>query len=118
MSPVRLAVPALCIVAVMGTACGPAAQSVHSTTTTRSLAAASLQQVVADGRLAFKLPSSWVVGFGTCRCGWGEPDTATLNNGPQGGGTVCSCPMESSNAPSGLRQSAASRTGEADLGDG
>jgi hypothetical protein len=98
----RLAVSSLCIVAVMGTACGGTAQSVHSTTTTRPSAAASRQQVVSAGRLTFALPSTWAVGYGTCRCGWGEPDTATLNNGPQGEGPVCNCPMESSNAPSGL----------------
>jgi len=102
MSRRRLAVSALCVVAVTGTACGGAAQSVHSTTTTRRMAAVSLQQVVTDGRLTFKLPSSWSIGYGTCRCGWGDPDTATLDNGPQGGGVTCNCAMESGNAPSGL----------------
>jgi hypothetical protein len=93
---------ALCVVAVLGTACGGAAQSIHPSTTTRPLNASSLQQVVTTGRLTFKLPSTWKVGYGTCRCGWGDPDTATLDNGPQGGGVACSCPMESSNASSGL----------------
>ena len=93
---------ALCVVAVLGTACGGAAQSIHPTTTTRPLDAASLQQVVTAGLLTFKVPSSWKVGYGTCRCAWGEPDTATLDNGPQGGGAACNCPTESSDAPSGL----------------
>jgi hypothetical protein len=102
MSLKPLRTSALCVVAVFGTACGGAAQSIHPTTTTRPLDAASLQRVVTAGRLTFKLPPSWKVGYGTCRCGWGEPDTATLDNGPQGGGVACSCPMDSGNAPSGL----------------
>jgi hypothetical protein len=103
---------ALCVVAVLAAACGGAAQSVQPSTTTRPLAVArsttpplavaSLQRVVAAGRLTFQLPSSWIVGYGTCRCGWGEPNTATLDNGPQGGGVSCNCPAESDNAPSGL----------------
>lgn len=91
----------LCALAVLGTACGGAARSIHSTTTTRLPPAASLQGVAA-GRLTFKLPSSWRVGYGMCRCGWGEPSTATLDNGPQGGGVACSCPNESGDPPSGL----------------
>jgi hypothetical protein len=91
------------LVALLGAACGGTAQSIHPTTTIRTLdRAASLQQVVIAVQLTFKVPSSWKVGYGTCRCGWGKPDTATLNNGPQGGGVVCHCPMESANAPSGL----------------
>src|SRR5664280_728171 len=92
---------AVCMIAILGSACG-AVQSNHSSTTTRSPPTASLQQVVTSGRLTFRLPSSWTVGYGTCRCGWGKPDTATLNNGPQGGGVTCSCPLERSDAPSGL----------------
>ena len=90
---------ALSIVAVLATACGGAAQSIHPTTTSRPLDAAALQQVVTAGRLTFKVPSAWKVGYGTCRCAWATP---TLDNGPQGGGVACNCPMESSNAPSGL----------------
>jgi hypothetical protein len=92
----------LCILAVLAAACGGTAQSVHPTTTTRPLDGPSLQQAVTAGRLTFKLPSSWVVSHGTCRCAWGEPDTATLNNGPQRGEVACGCPAESSIAPSGL----------------
>jgi hypothetical protein len=62
----------------------------------------SLQQVIKAGRLMFKLPHSWAVGYGFCRCAWGKPDTATLENGPQKGGVACNCPAESSTAPSGL----------------
>jgi hypothetical protein len=50
----------------------------------------------------FKLPSSWAVDYGTCRCGWGKPDTATLDNGPQDVRLACHCPLEGENAPSGL----------------
>jgi hypothetical protein len=70
--------------------------------TTRPKPLAWLQQVVRTGQLTFKLPSSWEVGYGTCRCGWGTPDTATLDNGPQAGEVSCSCPEEAANAPSGL----------------
>jgi len=66
------------------------------------VASVSLEQVVRAGQLVFSLPSSWAIGYGTCRCGWGEPDTATLDNGPQGGGVACNCPAEGGNAPSGL----------------
>ena len=97
--PVRA--PTLCVVAVVVAACGGAAQSVHPATT-RSAAPDRLTHVVRAGRLAFTLPSSWAVGQGVCRCGWGVPDTATLDNGPQGGGVVCYCPAESGTAPSGL----------------
>jgi hypothetical protein len=97
-----LRTPALCAIAVLGTACGGVAQSVHSTTTTRPVGSDSLQQVIKAGRLMFKLPLSWAVGYGVCRCAWGSPDTATLDNGPQEGGVACNCPAESSNAPSGL----------------
>ena len=79
MGVTSLKTSALCVVAAVGTACGGAAQSIHSTTTTRPPAAASLQQVVTAGRLTFKLPSSWTVDYGTCRCGWGKPNTATLD---------------------------------------
>jgi len=92
----------LCVVAVLATACGGAAQSVHPTTTTRPLDTAALQQVVTAGRLTFNLPSSWTVGHGVCRCGWGMPDTATLDNGLQEGGVECNCPAELSGVPSGL----------------
>ena len=102
MSLKPLSTSALCFVGVLGTACGGAAQSIHPTTTTRPLATASLQQVVTAGRLTFTIPTSWTVGYGACRCGWGEPDTATLDNGPQGGGVVCSCPAEGFDVPSGL----------------
>ena len=105
--PLRAAV--LCGIAALGTACGAATQSVRSTTTTtttttttRPPAEADLQQVVSAGRLKFTIPSSWTVGYGMCRCNWGEPGTATLNNGHQSGGVECSCPMVSGTAPSGL----------------
>lgn len=95
--------PALCVVAVLATACGAAKQSVHpTTTTTRAPAGVPLRKVVTAGRLTFRIPSSWTVGYGTCRCGWGKPDTATLNNGPQRAGVVCNCPAEAGDAPSGL----------------
>ena len=93
---------ALCVIAVLVTACGGAARSIHPATTTRPLAAASLQQAVTAGQLSFKIPSSWTVGQGACRCGWGEPSTATLDNGPQRESVACSCPTERSDAPSGL----------------
>lgn len=100
MSLRRFWVPPLCAIALLGTACGGVAQSVHSTTTTRP--AGPLQRVVEAGRLTFKLPLSWAVGDGLCRCAWGIPNTATLYNGPQEGGVVCSCPEMSDNASSGL----------------
>ena len=93
---------ALCVIGILVTACGGTAGSTHPTTTTRPLAVASLQQVVTTGQLSFRIPSSWTVGHGVCRCGWGEPSTATLDNGPLRGGVACNCPMESSDAPSGL----------------
>ena len=102
----------LCGIAVLGTACGGAVQSTHPATThpatthpattTRPIATSDLQQVVSAGRLTFALPSSWAVGYGTCRCGWGAPGTATLGNGQQTPGVMCSCPMESGTAPSAL----------------
>jgi len=66
------------------------------------MASASLKQVVRAGQLFFKLPTSWAVGHGTCRCGWGTPDTATLDNGSQGGDSACNCPADSGAAASGL----------------
>jgi hypothetical protein len=75
-------ISAVCVVAVLISACG-SAQSIHPTTTSRPKSDVPLQQVVTAGQLTFKLPSSWTVGYGTCRCGWGTPDTATLNNGPR-----------------------------------
>lgn len=93
--------PAVLAIALVCSACGTG-QSTRAATTTRPPAAASLPQVVDAGRLTFRLPTSWKVGYGTCRCGWGEPDTATLDNGPQEGGVACSCPLEPSDAPSGL----------------
>ncbi len=92
----------LCLVAVGAAACGGAAQSVHSTTTSHTVVSARLPQMVTVGHLQFELPASWKVGYGTCRCGFGQPDTATLDNGPQGGGVECSCPAEISSARSGL----------------
>ncbi len=100
LNPLRAS--ALCVVAVLGAACGQATQSINRSRTTRPLEVASLQQAVAAGRLTFRLPSSWVVGYGTCRCAWGEPDTATLDNGPQEARVACSCPSESDRAASGL----------------
>jgi hypothetical protein len=88
--------------AVMVTACGGPARSIHPTMSTPPPAAAAPQQTITAGQLTFEIPSSWDVEHGTCRCGWGQPDTATLDNGPQQGGVACNCPMESSAAPSGL----------------
>jgi hypothetical protein len=106
MSVKPLRASAFCVLAILVTACGGTAGSIRptttTTTTTRPLAAASLQQVVTAGQLSFRIPSSWTVGHGVCRCGWGEPSTATLDNGPLRGGVACNCPMESSDAPSGL----------------
>ena len=93
--PLRRAL--LCGVAVLGTACGGAAQTTHPstsgpstsssvttrpTTTSRPSPPSDLPRVVTAGRLTFDLPSSWTVGYGTCRCGWGEPGTATLGQRP------------------------------------
>jgi len=97
-----LRITALSVVSVLGAACGGVSQSAHPTTTTRPTAVTSLQQVVTAGRLMFAIPSTWTVGHGVCRCGWGHPNTATLDNGDQGGGVTCSCPSEASDAPSGL----------------
>ncbi len=88
------------VVAVLGAGCGGAAPSAHPTTTRPS--APGTQRQVAAGRLTFTVPSSWTVGEGVCRCGWGRPDTATLDNGPQGGGVTCNCPSEAEDVPSGL----------------
>jgi hypothetical protein len=96
--PLRTA--ALCVVSVLGAACGGVSQSAHPTT--RPRAVTSLQQIVTAGRLRFAIPSSWTVGHGYCRCGWGRPDTATLDNGPQRGGVACNCPAEAGDAPPGL----------------
>jgi len=101
MSLTSLGTSALCIVAMLGTACGAATRST-SRTTTRPLAPASLRHVVTSGRLTFSIPSTWAVGYGACRCGWGEPGTATLGNGPQTGAVVCNCPDEPVASPSGL----------------
>lgn len=102
MSLRRLSTPALCAIAVLGAACGGGVQSVHSTTATRPPTSIPLPQVIRAGRLMFKLPLSWAVSHGVCRCAWGLPDTATLDNGPEEGGVACNCPEESSDAPSGL----------------
>jgi hypothetical protein len=96
--------------AALGAACGGATQSTHATptttsattTTTQPPAVTGLQKVVTAGRLTFTIPSSWTVGYGTCRCNWGAPDTAVLDNGHQNGGVLCSCPAESTTAPSAL----------------
>ena len=92
--------------AALGTACGGTTQSAHSTPTTTTTrqppAVTGLQQEVTAGRLRFTIPSSWTVGYGTCRCNWGAPDTAMLDNGHQNGGVLCSCPAESTTAPSAL----------------
>ena len=93
---------ALSLVAVIVTACGGTVASGHTTTTTRSTEDSSLPQVVKAGHLEFRIPASWVVGYGVCRCSWGSPSTATLNNGDQEGGVACNCPEESSTAPSEL----------------
>ena len=99
----------LCGIAALATACGGAGQADRSTTTTtapttttRPSTGGELRQVVSVGRLKFSVPSSWTVGHGTCRCNWGAPGTATLDNGHQSGGVECSCPMESGTAPSAL----------------
>ena len=99
--PVRTA--ALGVVALLAAACGGGTASVRTTTTTTRPATvpAGLQAVTA-GHLRFDLPASWTIGYGACRCSWGTPDTATLNNGAEEGGVACNCPMESSTAPSGL----------------
>jgi hypothetical protein len=86
------------------TACGGAATSGHapSTVPPATSSASPLPKKVEAGHLTFRLPASWVVGYGTCRCSWGSPATATLDNGPQQGGVVCNCPEESATAPSEL----------------
>ena len=76
-----LRTPALCALAVLGTACGGVVQSVHSTTTTRPVGSDSLHQVIKAGELMFKVPLSWAVGYGACRCAWGIPDTAPSTTG-------------------------------------
>lgn len=91
----------LCTIAVLLTACGGVAQSVPPTTTL-PVASGSLLKVIKVGRLAFKVPLSWAVGYGTCQCAWGVPNTATLDNGPQEGEVACSCPEERDDAPPGL----------------
>lgn len=98
----RLPAPALCALALLGAACGGGMQSVHSTTTTRAETSVPLTRVIKAGGLTFRIPRSWAVGYGVCRCAWGMPDTATLDNGPETGGVACNCPSESSDAPSGL----------------
>ncbi len=90
------------MIVLMGAGCGGAEQTARPSATTRPKPLASLQQVVRTGQLTFKLPSSWVVGYGTCRCGWGAPDTATLDNGAQAEEVACNCPAEAADAPSGL----------------
>src|ERR1700722_16964767 len=93
-----LRTPALCALAVWGTAFGGVVQSVHSTTTTRPVGSDSLHQVIKAGQLILKVPLSWALGSGTCRLAWGVSNTATPNNGPQEGGLACSCPEMSDNA--------------------
>jgi len=102
MSRKRLRPVAPCVVALLASACGGVTTSAPTTTTTRPGSGAPLTRVVTAGRLAFELPASWTVGYGACRCSWGQPDTATLDNGSEEGGVACNCPMESTTAPSGL----------------
>jgi hypothetical protein len=85
-------------------ACGSGPTAVQPPSTPLRAVPPALHQVVHAGRLTFRVPSSWSVGFGTCRCGWGTPDTVTLDNGRQDdrGRVSCSCPEESADAPSGL----------------
>jgi hypothetical protein len=97
-----LRVLAVGAIAVLAAACGGGTESVHSTTTTRPQPSVSLPQVITAGSLTFRLPQSWAVSHGVCRCGWGIPDTATLDNGPEQGGEECGCPEESTDVPSGL----------------
>ena len=113
MSVRQLRASAVCAITALAAACGGGAQSVHSATT-RPETSISLPQIVRAGRLAFKLPLSWAVSHGICQCAWGMPDTATLDNGPRDGGVACSCPEESSDAPSGLHL----YEGESGLGSG
>ena len=98
----RLKIPTLCAIALLSSACGGAGKSVDSTTTSRPTGSDHLQQVVTAGSLTFKVPLSWTVGYGLCRCAWGSPNTVTLDNGPQSGRVVCNCPEMSDDAPSGL----------------
>jgi hypothetical protein len=103
--PLPIAVAVLCGIALVGAACGGATQSARpktTTTTTRTPAVTGLRQVVSAGRLRFTVPSSWTVRYGMCRCDWGEPGTATLDNGHQTGGVECSCPLLSGTAPSAV----------------
>ncbi len=93
--------PALCVLAVIGAACGGAARSLPPTTTIRPVTSASLEQVVRAGQLVLQLPSSWSVGSGICRCGWEHP-TGNVGQRPAGGGVLCSCSMEEADAASGL----------------
>jgi hypothetical protein len=92
---------ALCVVSVLGAACGGVSQSADPTTT-RPPTVTSLKQVVTDGQLRFAVPSTWTVGHGVCRCGWGQPNTATLGNGVQEGGVACGCPLEGGDVSTGL----------------
>jgi len=72
------------------------------TSSTRPAQLGSAEMAVTAGRLTFTVPSSWTVGYGECRCGWGTPDSATLGNGHLAPGVLCSCPAEAADAPSGL----------------
>jgi hypothetical protein len=102
MNPRQVKTSALAALALVGAACGGGTPSVQSTTTTRAETSVPLTRVIRAGELTFRIPGSWAVGYGTCRCAWGLPDTATLDNGPETGGVACNCPEESSDAPSGL----------------
>ena len=62
---------------------------------------ASTQTIVWQG-LRLSIPSKWIVGSGVCRCGWGPPGSAILNNGPENSTPLCSCPPELTDSPSAI----------------
>ena len=101
--------------------CGAGSVAVRPPSTPLRTAPAALEQVVRAGRVTFRVPSSWSVGYGTCRCGWGMPGTVTLDNGRQDdrGRVTCSCPAEGADVPSGLHlyegSSGLVRTGRAEV---
>jgi len=100
------AVVALAALAALSAAagCGGGSVAVRPPPAPHRTVPSALPQVVRAGGLTFRVPSSWSVGYGTCRCGWGTPGTVTLDNGPEDdrGRVSCSCQAERADAPSGL----------------